>query len=306
MSSKLPAFQFYPGDWRKDMGVQSLSFHDRGVWWEMLCLMHGSERRGVLVLNGQAMSDETIARLLGLDKQILTTTLTILLTSGVASRDDETGAIYCRRMVRDEYIRKVRSEAGSRGGNPVLLKQIPTTGVKQIPTPSARKMKTEDEVPVFSETGFDGTELSVANAILSELSIPTGEKLLQLVAQALAFERKRLGSAQKAIRSLSLAMRAVQGSGVKWFLWFQDQGYIPQRNGKHAPPDVLNSWTPEACATREADAETSERESYFQWRGMSETFRKQNPWKGKVYEPEPGDALQPLRAPPEPALPRRS
>ena len=49
---KLPAMQFYPGDWRKDIGVQSLSFHDRGVWFEMLMLMHGSERRGVLVLNG--------------------------------------------------------------------------------------------------------------------------------------------------------------------------------------------------------------------------------------------------------------
>ena len=44
---KLPALQFYPGDWRKDLGVQSLSFHDRGVWFEMLMLMHDSENRGV-------------------------------------------------------------------------------------------------------------------------------------------------------------------------------------------------------------------------------------------------------------------
>ena len=67
---KLPAFQFYPGDWRKDMGVQALNYFDRGVWHEMICLMHESERRGVLVLNGNAMTDDMLAQILGLDKQI--------------------------------------------------------------------------------------------------------------------------------------------------------------------------------------------------------------------------------------------
>jgi len=139
--SKLPAFQFYPGDWRKDMGVQSLSYHDRGVWWELLCLMHDSEQRGLLILNGTAMSEEALSRLLGLDKQILTTTLTTLLTTGVACRDEETGAIMSRRMVRDENLRQIRAEAGKMGGNPTLLKQKTTTGVKQTPkqkpTPSS-------------------------------------------------------------------------------------------------------------------------------------------------------------------------
>lgn len=134
---KLPAFQFYPGDWRKDPGVQSLDFHDRGVWFEILCLMHESESRGKLTLNGAPMPESALARLLGLDKQILTTTLTTLLTYGVASTCEETGAIMSRRMVRDEYIRQVRAEAGKKGGNPALLKQIPTTQLKQIPTPSS-------------------------------------------------------------------------------------------------------------------------------------------------------------------------
>ncbi len=139
--TKLPAFQFYPGDWRKDVGVQSLDYFDRGVWWEMLCLMHESERRGVLVLNGQAMSEGALARLLGLDKQKLTTILTTLLTSGVASREAETGAIVCRRMMRDEKLREIRIEAGKKGGNPLLLNQKQTTVVKpapkQNPTPSS-------------------------------------------------------------------------------------------------------------------------------------------------------------------------
>lgn len=149
---KLPALQFYPGDWRKDPGVQSLSYFDRGVWFEILCLMHESSDRGKLLLNGQPMPDDALATILGLDKQILTTTLNTLLTYGVASRDDKTGALVNRRMVKDETLRHIRTEAGKKGGNPALVKQRPTkarasrqakpnqeeeSGDKQIPTPSS-------------------------------------------------------------------------------------------------------------------------------------------------------------------------
>ena len=155
--AKLPAFQFYPADWRKDPGVQSLSFHDRGVWFEMLCLMHESEQRGKLLLNGVAMPEEALARLLGLDKQILTKTLTTLLSYGVSSLCPETGAIMCRRMVRDENLRIIRTNSGKLGGNPVLLNQNPnqkpppqdnqilTTGVKQNPTPSSSASSTKQK-----------------------------------------------------------------------------------------------------------------------------------------------------------------
>lgn len=138
---KLPSLQFYPADWRKDPGVQSLSYHDRGVWFEILCLMHESEQRGKLLLNGKAMPEDALARLLGLDKQIVTKTLTTLLEYGVASVDQESGALVCRRMVRDEELRKIRQEAGKMGGNPALLKQNPkqeaTTEDKQKTTPSS-------------------------------------------------------------------------------------------------------------------------------------------------------------------------
>lgn len=132
--SKMPAFQFYPADWRKDPGVQSLSFHDRGVWFEILCLMHESEQRGKLMIGGRPMPDSALARLLGLDKQNLTTTLTTLLDFGVASRDEESGALVSRRMVRDEILRKIRKDAGKKGGNPRLVNQNPTTPVNQNPT----------------------------------------------------------------------------------------------------------------------------------------------------------------------------
>ncbi len=139
---KLPAIMFYPADWKKDPGVQSLNFHDRGVWVELLWLMHESDERGVLLLNGKPMPEEALARVLGLDKQILTTTLTSILDYGVASRRPEDGALYSRRMVRDEKLRKIRTEAGKQGGNPALLKQKPTTLDKQITTTTDKQNPT--------------------------------------------------------------------------------------------------------------------------------------------------------------------
>jgi uncharacterized phage protein (TIGR02220 family) len=143
---KLPALHFYVGDWRKSLDVQSL-YHDRGVWLEMLCFMFDSEQRGKLIRKGKAIPDDDIFRLLGLDNQIGATTLTALLESGVASRDPDTGAIMSRRMVRDESLRKVRSEVGKLGGNPDLLKQKPTKGVIQIH---------EDEIEYEGAIGSSG------------------------------------------------------------------------------------------------------------------------------------------------------
>lgn len=138
---KLLAIQFYPGDWHKDQGVQALDLQQRGAWFELLLMMHDSDERGVLLVNGSPMPDVVIARRLGLDNQTANQILTTLLSYGVASRREADGALFCRRMVKDEKLRQVRTEAGRKGGNPHLLnqkpKQKPTTGVKQISTPSS-------------------------------------------------------------------------------------------------------------------------------------------------------------------------
>ena len=139
---KLPAIQFYPGDWHKDQGVQALDLLQRGAWFELLLMMHDSDERGVLLVNGKPMPEAVIARRLGLVNQNANQILTTLVEFGVASRREPDGAIFCRRMVKDEKLRLLRTEAGRKGGKPRLLnqkanqtpKQTPTTGVKQKPT----------------------------------------------------------------------------------------------------------------------------------------------------------------------------
>lgn len=138
--------------------------------------MHESENRGKLLLNGNAMPEDALSRLLGLDNQILTTTLTTLLTFGVASRCSKTQAIMSRRMVRDEEIRQVRKSCGKLGGNPNLLNQTsnqkPTTQVKVNPTPSSSSSssssdqeKNKSNIPAMAETGNQPLQESILQLV---------------------------------------------------------------------------------------------------------------------------------------------
>lgn len=45
---KRPSFQFYPADWRNNTKLQRSTFHERGLWLEVMCLMHDSDEYGIL------------------------------------------------------------------------------------------------------------------------------------------------------------------------------------------------------------------------------------------------------------------
>ncbi|WP_143277352.1 hypothetical protein [Bordetella genomosp. 9] len=137
---KRPAFQFYPGDWRKDAALQSCSLEARGLWHELLCLMHECEPYGHLAINGNPMKPAQVARLVGVSERDYRKLLAELTEAGVPSFTDD-GVVFSRRMVRDEHIRNVRAEAGKLGGNPSLLgdkvKQKDKQTSNQDPTPSS-------------------------------------------------------------------------------------------------------------------------------------------------------------------------
>ena len=117
----LPAMPFYVGDWLKAPEVRSLPPDVRGLWFDLICYMWESTERGVMVKpNGKPYSNDEIIRMVGLDNQNSGNWLTIIINNSVcAVRQD--GAIYSRRMVRDQKIRHLRQEIGKKGGNPMLL-----------------------------------------------------------------------------------------------------------------------------------------------------------------------------------------
>jgi hypothetical protein len=119
---KRPAFQFYPADWRKDAAVQACSMAARGLWHEMLCIMHECQPYGYLMVNDMPMQPEQIARLVGESAKDVKAWIAELEQAGVFSRGPD-GAIYSRRMVKDEELRNIRAHVGRLGGNPSLVNQ---------------------------------------------------------------------------------------------------------------------------------------------------------------------------------------
>jgi hypothetical protein len=107
---KLPAFMFYPGDWQKDPCLRRCSKAAKGVWMDMLCLLFECPVRGVFVdASGKPWSDEELAEAIGGDIGANLGHIAELVSKGVAQRDTR-GAIFSRRMVRDEQNRRAATE----------------------------------------------------------------------------------------------------------------------------------------------------------------------------------------------------
>lgn len=105
---KLPSFQFYPGDWMKDANLRRCTAAEKGVWIDMLCLMFECDQRGVLATAGVAWSDEEIARAVGGDFALTLDCVRSVVAKGVAGRN-QSGAVYSKRLLRDEENRKANS-----------------------------------------------------------------------------------------------------------------------------------------------------------------------------------------------------
>lgn len=142
-----PSFQFYPADWRNNANLRRCSWEARGVWVEVMGLMHDSDHYGVLqwplkeIAQALGAPIKLIQELAGKgvmkgrDKGVIEAYV-YTPRSGrkdlppvvlVASQD---GPIwYSSRMVKDEYLRAVRGENTRFDGQP---KATPNTAPKVI------------------------------------------------------------------------------------------------------------------------------------------------------------------------------
>ncbi|CAG2132340.1 hypothetical protein [Cupriavidus numazuensis] len=137
-----PSFQFYPGDWQSNTNLRRCSHAEKGIWLDVMCLLHDSEEYGVL-----RWALKEIAQAVGCKLA----DLKALVTKGVLKGADagapceafiyvprsgrkdgapvtliatQEGPIwYSSRMVRDEYVRTIRGESSRFGeGNDAASK----------------------------------------------------------------------------------------------------------------------------------------------------------------------------------------
>lgn len=122
MAGAMPFMKFYTSDWRAEPRLRNCTIAARGLWMEMLCLMHEADHRGYLVVNDKPMTDEQLSVQTGVPLALLPDLVRELEEQVVFSRT-RTGVIYSRRMVRDAKKSRVARKNGRNGGNPTLVKQ---------------------------------------------------------------------------------------------------------------------------------------------------------------------------------------
>ena len=108
--------KFFGMDWRGDTNLQLCNLEARGLWIEMMAIMMDCIPHGHLTHNGAGMSTSNLAALVRIEVSTCENLLKQLRDNHVFSTTPE-GVIFSRRMVRDKYLRQVRSEAGRQGGN---------------------------------------------------------------------------------------------------------------------------------------------------------------------------------------------
>ena len=143
---KAPWMKFYPTDWRSDPRLRMCSLEARGLWIEMVCLMHEAEPYGHLRIAGEIPTLSQLSSMVGAHHKTVDKAIIELLKHGVFDRDSD-GCIVSRRMVRDrEKANKDRAN-GKKGGNPGLT-----------PTPAPKDKVQSPESRVQKERKKDGAD----------------------------------------------------------------------------------------------------------------------------------------------------
>lgn len=141
-----PWMKFYPSDWRADPALRSCNIAARGLWVEMLCIMHEATPYGSLLINGARIDKKRLATLAGIQERECFALLLELEGFGVFSRDDD-GTIYSRRMRRDAEKAIKDKTNGKLGGNPKVKVGVNPTvnGEVKAQKPEARDQSQKED-----------------------------------------------------------------------------------------------------------------------------------------------------------------
>lgn len=160
-----PWMKFYPSDWRADPALQMCSIAARGLWMEMLCIMHEADPRGSLLINGNVVTERQLASLAGVTPPEAKRLMAELEAAGVFSRDDD--IVVSRRMRRDTEKAEVDKANGGKGGNPKLKRGV-------NPQDKAQKPETRSQMPPSGSKEPEGrapakpTPRSILESVLDE------------------------------------------------------------------------------------------------------------------------------------------
>ena len=117
--SKKESFAFYPVDWISDSRLRLCSAGARGLWIDILCLMHLSNERGYLLIEDTILDEEMLQKTLGYDAKEFDNCFMELRRYNIIKKDEK-NRYFSKTMVNAQKISEKRSVSGKLGGNPSL------------------------------------------------------------------------------------------------------------------------------------------------------------------------------------------
>lgn len=174
---KQPWFKFYPQDWRGDAKLRMCSIGARGLWAEMLCVMHEAEPYGYLLINGHSVSARQMAGLAGVSQGECMKYMLELASAGVYSLDEDK-TIFSRRMVRDKEKSEKAKEWGKGGGNPDLMHgdngRVNPKDKPQKPSSNSIDQNAAADARALDEMGLESERMLIG--LLSAVATSLGRK----------------------------------------------------------------------------------------------------------------------------------
>lgn len=150
MTGPLPWMKFAPDRWQRDEALRMCGAAARGVWAELICIMHKAEPYGHLLIRGKQPTDRQLSVITGLSPLEIAQGLTQLEENEVFSRTSD-GTVFCRGMVRDKREHDRLSQCGKKGQRVKQQKTQGKTGGLSHPlshplsTPSSLESEEEEE-----------------------------------------------------------------------------------------------------------------------------------------------------------------
>lgn len=144
--SAQPWMKFYPRDWRGDQALRVVSLAARGLWMEMLCIMHEASPRGHLTIGAKPLTDDTLARAIGAEPSQVRALLDELGDAGVFDRS-RNGVILSRRMIADDKKAKLCRTAKLEAIEKAKGKSRPSRSPSSRPSPQKPEARGKVEGP---------------------------------------------------------------------------------------------------------------------------------------------------------------
>ncbi len=213
--SKKPWLKFYPTDWRSDPKLRMCSIAARGLWIELMGIMHEAEPYGHLLVSGRPPTSHQLAALVGASTDQITELLAELESLDVFSRTGD-GVVYSRRMTRDARKANVARNAGKKGGNPTLCKQSGISPSVNPPDKGAVNGLDKPHIPETRYTFPNGNDGRPSDWLWQHGVSFLAETIPEKQARSLIGKWIKAHTAEKVIKAVNAAQQAGTGDPVPY------------------------------------------------------------------------------------------